>query len=90
MGGVGGPDHVRVASLQRLLADEHLTDARLRSSLSGATATSHHGGDPVCAPWAWESGRLDRRYQMTTLHTLSTNERIHLGAGSMSYEQLSS
>ena len=40
MGGVGGPDHVRVASLQRLLADEHLTDARLRSSLSGATATS--------------------------------------------------
>ena len=42
------------------------------------------------AEWRRGSGRLDRRYQMTTLHTLSTNERIHLGAGSMSYEQLSS
>ena len=38
----------------------------------------------------WRSARLDRRPQMTTLDTLWTDERLHLGAGSTSYEQLPS
>lgn len=37
----------------------------------------------------WGSGQLELRYQMTILDTLLINERTHLGAGSMSYEQLS-
>ncbi len=34
--------------------------------------------------------RLDRRCQMTTFVYFANDERLHLGAGSMSYEQLPS
>ena len=37
----------------------------------------------------WGSGQLELRYQMTILDTLLINERMHLGAGSMSYDKLS-